>query len=154
MLTIDAVAAVENAAKTGCKTVDLGGGAPENAAKARCAIVDSEGGAPGTSASAADFNESSEASIADSSSADPIKALNALDFSQVPAAFRGKLRELLRDFTPMWDGSLGEINTTEHAIDLHPGTRPIASLPCRAGPRARQEEDAEVQKCRRCCAML
>ena len=46
----------------------------------------------------------------------------------------------------MWDGSLGEVNTTEHHIDLLKGARPIASHPYRAGPRAREAEQAEVQR--------
>ncbi|CDF40830.1 unnamed protein product [Chondrus crispus] len=46
----------------------------------------------------------------------------------------------------MWDGTLGEINTTVHRIELIPETRPIAQDPYRAGPKAREVEDAEVQK--------
>ena len=53
---------------------------------------------------------------------------------------------MLREFAPMWSGDLGEINTTEHYIDLLPGARPVAQHPYRAGPRAREIEQQEVDK--------
>ena len=33
----------------------------------------------------------------------------------------------------MWDGSLGEISTTEHRIDVIPGSKPVSQQPYRAG---------------------
>ena len=53
---------------------------------------------------------------------------------------------MLKEFTPMWDGSLGTIGVTEHRIDLLPGTRPISQHPYRAGPKAREEEKSQVEK--------
>ena len=38
------------------------------------------------------------------------------------------------------------INTTVHRIELIPETRPIAQAPYRAGLKAREIEDVEVQK--------
>ena len=46
----------------------------------------------------------------------------------------------------MWDGSLGEIAATEHRIDLVPDARPIASPPYRAGLKAREAEQTEVNR--------
>ena len=45
----------------------------------------------------------------------------------------------------MWDGSPREVDTTEHHVDLFKGARPIESHPFRAGARAREVEQAEVQ---------
>ncbi len=46
----------------------------------------------------------------------------------------------------MWDGSLGRIRATEHSIELKPGNRPFRLPPYRAGPKAREMEDAEIQR--------
>lgn len=46
------------------------------------------------------------------------------------------LREILRKFTAMWDGSLGKIGVTEHRIDLVPKTRPISQSSYKAGGKA------------------
>ncbi|CAN8069508.1 unnamed protein product, partial [Agarophyton chilense] len=77
---------------------------------------------------------------------DPVKELEELDLGHVLESHRESLREMLREFTTMWDGSLGEINTTEHRIDLWPNTRPVAQHPYRAGPKAREEEQFQVDK--------
>ncbi|CAN8069907.1 unnamed protein product [Agarophyton chilense] len=53
---------------------------------------------------------------------DPVQEFEGLDLSHVPESYRHRLRELLRDFTTIRDGSLGEIATTEHRIDLLPDT--------------------------------
>ena len=64
----------------------------------------------------------------------------------VPKQHRVRLKKLLRKYSSMWDGSLGEINTTEHSIELQPGTKSIAQPPYRAGPKQRQAEQAEVDR--------
>lgn len=61
-----------------------------------------------------------------------------LDLSHGPEALRGRFREMMRKLSKMWDGSLEEINTTEHRIELLAGTRPTAQPPRRAAPRARE----------------
>lgn len=43
-------------------------------------------------------------------SIDPVKALEELDLSHVPESHRGRLRDLLRDFSKIWDGSFGTID--------------------------------------------
>ena len=73
-------------------------------------------------------------------------SLDELDLGHVPPTHREKLRSLLHEFSTMWDGSLGEVNVREHHIDLVKGARPIASHPYRAVPRAREAEQADVQR--------
>ena len=81
-------------------------------------------------------------------------SIDELDLAHVPEQHRARLRKLLRKYSSMWDGSLGETNMTEHSIELQPGTKPIAQPPYRAGPRLfrpcsvlqRQAEQAEVDR--------
>lgn len=44
------------------------------------------------------------------------------------------------------DGHLGEINITEHRVDLLPDSKTIKSAPYRAGPKIRELIQAEVEK--------
>ncbi len=53
-------------------------------------------------------------------------------------------KTLLAPFPDMWNGSPGE--TTIQHTDLMPGSRPISSAPYRAGPRAREAEQSEVDR--------
>ena len=53
---------------------------------------------------------------------------------------------MLRKYSHMWNGSLGEITTTEQRIDLVPGSRPVSSVTYRAGPKARKAEQDEVDR--------
>ena len=41
---------------------------------------------------------------------------------------------------------MGEINITQHSIDLIPGARPFKSAPYRAGPKTRELEQFEIEK--------
>ena len=76
----------------------------------------------------------------------PPPDVEELDLSHVPEWLRERFRRMLKKYSKMWDGTLGEINTTVHRIELVPETRPIAQAPYRAGPKAREIEAAEVQK--------
>ena len=76
----------------------------------------------------------------------PPPDVDELDLSHVPNRLREQFRRILKKYSRMWDGTLGEINTTVHRIELVPDTRPIAQAPYRAGPNARKKEDAEIQK--------
>ena len=69
-----------------------------------------------------------------------------LNPSHGPDRLRERFRRILKKYSRMWEGTLGEINTTVHRVELIPGTRPTAQAPYRAGPKAREIEDAEVQK--------
>jgi hypothetical protein len=46
----------------------------------------------------------------------------------------------------MWSGRLGQVQSTNHRIDLIPGKKPVHCQPYRAGPRARAVESAEIQR--------
>ena len=68
------------------------------------------------------------------------------DLTHVEGRYLPRIRALLRKYSSMWSGELGEIKVTEHHIDVLPGTRPIAQNPYRAGPRAREAEREEVER--------
>ena len=53
---------------------------------------------------------------------------------------------MLAPYAGMWDGKLGEVRATEHRIELTPGAKPFRCQPYRAGPRAREEEQASVDE--------
>ena len=72
--------------------------------------------------------------------------VDEIDLSQVDSRFHGRIRAMLKRHASMWSGKLGEINITEHAIDLKPDARPIAVPPYRAGPKTRELEQAEVDR--------
>ena len=76
----------------------------------------------------------------------PSPKVENIDLSHVPTRLQERIREMLRPFSSMWDGSLCEIRTTEHRINLQPDARPIAQNPYRAGPRARVVEQEEVDR--------
>ena len=75
-----------------------------------------------------------------------INQVQELDLSHLAPEYRERVRGMLKEFAPMWAGDLGQINTTEHHIDLVPGSRPVAQQPYRAGPKARELEQREVDK--------
>ena len=69
-----------------------------------------------------------------------------VDLSGVDEKYHAEIRRMLHKHASMWSGKLGEINTTRHAIDLKPGSRPSAVPPYRAGPKTRELEKAEVER--------
>ena len=73
-------------------------------------------------------------------------SVDELDLSHVEEKYRNRLRELIRRFSAMWDGSLGEIPTTEHRIDVIPGSKPVSQQPYRAGFREREFLASEIDK--------
>ncbi|CAN8069585.1 unnamed protein product [Agarophyton chilense] len=77
---------------------------------------------------------------------DPESLVDELDLAHVSEQYRTKIRSMLKKYTSMWSGKLGEISATEHHIDLVPGSRPIYQPPYRAGPRTRQIEEENVSK--------
>ena len=66
---------------------------------------------------------------------------NTSDVAEVEPSF-----PKLRKYSHIWNGSLGEITTIEHRIDLVPGSRPVSSVPYRAGPKAQKAEQDEVDR--------
>jgi transposase InsO family protein len=69
-----------------------------------------------------------------------------VDLAHLLPPERKKILAVLARHRSMWDGRLGQVNTTHHRIELKPGSKPIHSHPYRAGPRAREAEAAEVQR--------
>ena len=72
--------------------------------------------------------------------------VDALDLSHVSDWPRDKFRRVLKKYTRIWDETLRQINTMVRVIELAPKTRPIAQAPYRAGPKAREVQDAEFKK--------
>ena len=96
-------------------------------------------------------SETHRANTSDVAEVEPSKKkegvdVEELDLSHVAFCHRGKLRTMLRKYSHMRNGSLGEIATTEHRIDLVPGSRPVSSVPYRAGPKEQKEEQDEVDR--------
>jgi len=69
-----------------------------------------------------------------------------LDLSHIPDEYRDDFREMLGEFQEMYDGRLGEINVTEHTLELLPGTRPVHTNPYREGPKTREIVKGEVER--------
>ena len=76
----------------------------------------------------------------------PPPEVEDLDLSHVPEWLRERFRRMLNKYSKLWDGTLSEISTTVYRIELVPETRPIAQALYRAGLKAREIEDVEVQK--------
>ena len=69
-----------------------------------------------------------------------------LDLEHVPTSHRENLLGILRNFSHVWDGSLGAIRATEQHIDLIKGPHPISFHPYRAGLKSRAVEEMEVER--------
>ena len=76
---------------------------------------------------------------------DPTTA-DDIPLDEVPDELQDRVRQMLRRHEHMWHGKLGEINVTEHGIDLKPGSKPFKSPPFRAGPKTRELVQFEVDK--------
>jgi hypothetical protein len=50
---------------------------------------------------------------------------------------RAEILDILAKHRSMWSGRLGQVQSTNHRIDLIPGQKPVHCQPYRAGPRAR-----------------
>jgi len=74
---------------------------------------------------------------------DPIENV---DLSEAPEDLHKQIRDMLKTHTRMWDGTLGSIRATEHAIVTEPGTLPIRSQPYRTGPHKRQVITDQINK--------
>lgn len=72
--------------------------------------------------------------------------LDGIDLNEAPAYLRGKIKEKLNRHNRMWDGTLGVVRATEHAIVTSPGTVPIRARPYRAGPFRRAITVDQINK--------
>jgi hypothetical protein len=53
---------------------------------------------------------------------------------------RAEILDMLANNRSMWSGRLGQVQSTNHRIDLIPGQNPVHCQPYGAGPRARAVE--------------
>lgn len=73
-------------------------------------------------------------------------SLQEIELDHLGEGMRARVRNLLSNFSSMWSGSLGHIAATSHTINIKPGAKPVFCQPYRAGPIARQVEEAEVKR--------
>jgi len=78
-----------------------------------------------------------------SSSDDPVEDV---DLSEAPEHFHKQIREMLRTHSAMWDGTLGTLHATEHAIVSPADAVPIRAQPYRTGPFKRQIIADQINK--------
>jgi hypothetical protein len=67
-----------------------------------------------------------------------------MDLGHLSEESRVQFIETLTPFARMWDGNLGEINTT-HRIELTPGAKPVFKPPYRAGKAGREVKKREIE---------
>jgi len=83
----------------------------------------------------------------DTSSAETARdPLEDLDPSEAPEYLRKKIRVMLKTHSSTWDGTLGVIRATEHAIVTFQDALPIRAQPYRAGPFKRQIIADQINK--------
>jgi len=69
-----------------------------------------------------------------------------VDLSEAPEHLHKQIREMLRTHSESWDGTLGTIHATEHAIVTPTDAAPIRALPYRTGPIKRQIMADKINK--------
>jgi len=82
-------------------------------------------------------------SSSDDASRDP---LEDLDLSEAPEYQHKQIQDMLKTHLSMWDGILGFIRVTQHAIVTSPDTLPIRAQPYRTGPFKRQIIADQINK--------
>jgi Reverse transcriptase (RNA-dependent DNA polymerase)/Retroviral aspartyl protease len=70
----------------------------------------------------------------------------ALHLDHLPSEARAKVIYTLTPFEAMWNGTLGEMKTPPHRIELLPGAQPVFQPPYRAGKAGRAIEQREVER--------
>ena len=79
----------------------------------------------------------------DDASRDP---LEDLDLSEAPEYLHKQIRDMLKTHSSLWDGTLGFIRASEHAIVTPPDALPIRAQPYRTGPFKRQIISDQINK--------
>jgi hypothetical protein len=69
---------------------------------------------------------------------------NTVDLGHLSIEFQERVRNLLSKHQEMWSGKLGHISAVRHHIPTIGA--PVATQPYRAGPRAREDIDREVNR--------
>jgi len=72
--------------------------------------------------------------------------LEDLDLSEASEYLHKHIRNMLKTHSSMWDGALGVIRATEHAIVTPPDALPIRAQPYRTGPSKRQIMSDQINK--------
>ena len=57
-----------------------------------------------------------------------------------------KIQQMLKPFSPIWNGKLGTVRVTNRRIDLKEGTRPVHCQQYRTGPKSREIQQSKVDK--------
>jgi len=94
-------------------------------------------------AAATDESTSTDAPEPNPNTGDPI---DDVDLSEAPEYLHKQLREMLRTHSPTWDGTLGTIRATEHAIVTPADALPIRAQRYRTGPFKRQIIADQIKK--------
>jgi len=79
----------------------------------------------------------------DDASRDP---LEDLDLSEAPEYLHNQIGDMQKTHSSMWDGNLGVIRATQHAIVTPPDALPIRAQPYRTGPFKRQIIADQINK--------
>ena len=58
---------------------------------------------------------------------------------------RRRIERLLEPCEEMWNGQLGELEVTEHGIQLTHGSKSVHQAPYRAGPLQRKMQNKEIE---------
>jgi hypothetical protein len=66
----------------------------------------------------------------------------AVQLGRLNGEERAEILDTFAKHRSMWSGRLGQVQSTNHQIDLIPGQNPVHCQPYRAGPRARAVESA------------
>ena len=74
------------------------------------------------------------------------KFLQSLEESVDDRDVHQKVVALLRKYSSMWHGNLGDLRAIERRISLKPRTSPVRQLTYRAGQRARQITALQIDK--------
>jgi len=82
----------------------------------------------------------------DDASRDPLEDLY---LSEAPEYLHKQIRDMLKTHSSMWDGTLGVIRATKHAIVTPPDALPIRAQPYRTGPFKRQIIADQINKVKR-----
>jgi hypothetical protein len=71
---------------------------------------------------------------------------SALHLDHLPSEARARVIETLTPFEDLWNGTLGEIRTPLHRIEILPGAQPVFQPPYRAAKAGREIEQREVER--------
>lgn len=65
---------------------------------------------------------------------------DALSLPRLPVHVRTRVCDMLKPYSGVCSGDLGEVRATQNRMELNPGSKLFRCQPYRAGPRSRQPE--------------